>query len=87
MGNPDPTRNIADKQIDTWHPGMKQNIWELSGLFEGDIMESHEGAESRSYPSRGRVPVMAERNGVIDESLRWPGGEVPYYISKDFGES
>ncbi|XP_054258891.1 zinc metalloproteinase nas-13-like [Macrosteles quadrilineatus] len=78
-------KDAVDKHIDTWHPGMKQNIWELSGLFEGDIMEPHDEVQGRSRP-RGRVPVMAERNGVIDDSLRWPGGEVPYYISSDFDE-
>lgn len=51
---------------------MKQNIWELSGLFEGDIME----------PSS----EMSERNAVLDDSLRWPDNTVPYHISKDFGK-
>lgn len=56
---------------------MKQNIWELSGLFEGDIMDSR---------AMG-VPEMSSRNGVKDGSLRWPGGEVPYNIHSDFGKS
>ncbi|KAG8288533.1 hypothetical protein J6590_016657 [Homalodisca vitripennis] len=66
-------RSDADKLIDEWHPSMKQNIWELSGLLEGDIMEPHS--------------EMSERNAAIDETLRWPDGEVPYHISSDFDEN
>lgn len=63
---------VSDKQIDDWSPNMKQNIWELSGLHEGDIMEPmHE---------------MEARNGMRDDSLRWEGGEVPYHIHSDFGK-
>lgn len=51
---------------------MKQNIWELSGLHEGDIMEP--------------MPEMEARNGMRDDSLRWHGGEVPYHIHSDFGK-
>lgn len=68
---------VIDKHIDDWNPNMKQNIWELSGLFEGDIMDSR---------AMG-VPEMSSRNGVKDGSLRWPGGEVPYNIHSDFGKS
>ena len=49
--------------MSTWHPKMKQNIWELSGLFEGDIMES----EPTELQEKG-----IERNAVIDETLLWP---------------
>lgn len=54
----------------------KQNIWELSGLLEGDIMEDYDAA-----------PPEVERNAVRDYSAKWPGGVVPYHISDDFGES
>lgn len=55
---------------------MKQNIWELSGLFEGDIMEAEPEPERRE----------SQRNAVLDETLRWPDAVVPYYISSEFGK-
>ncbi|XP_066601246.1 seminal metalloprotease 1 [Prorops nasuta] len=45
-------------------------IWELSGLYEGDIMIH---PESPHY----------EKNGVLDSTMRWHGGVVPYYIVED----
>lgn len=69
---------FPDKQVSNWHPKMKQNIWELSGLFEGDIME----AEPEEIHEKG-----IERNAVIDETLLWPEATVPYYISSDFGNT
>lgn len=59
--------------MNDWHPNDKQNIWELSGLHEGDIMEEEESQQ-------------LARNAVLDETKRWPGAVVPYYISKEFGK-
>lgn len=67
---------ISDRRISSWHPKMKQNIWELSGLFEGDIMEAEPQPERRE----------SQRNAVLDETLRWPDALVPYYISSEFGK-
>lgn len=44
------------------------NIWEESGLFEGDIM---------TYGG-----LM--RNGISSEERRWPNATVPYYIDDSF---
>uniref|UniRef100_A0A1B6F4X2 Metalloendopeptidase n=1 Tax=Cuerna arida TaxID=1464854 RepID=A0A1B6F4X2_9HEMI len=55
---------------DEWHPDPEQNIWELSGLFEGDIIEDDENSPSR--------------NGLLNISSRWPGGVVPFEISSKY---
>lgn len=55
-----------------WKSNDKQNVWELSGLFEGDIILNNE---------------KATRNGVIDAATRWPNGTIPYLIrDNDFGK-
>lgn len=41
-------------------------------MWEGDIMPNSENE------------IM--RNGLMDETMRWPGGVVPFYIQEeDFG--
>ncbi|XP_058817724.1 low choriolytic enzyme-like [Topomyia yanbarensis] len=45
----------------------EQNLWEWSGLFEGDILLD---------PSNGR-------NVILDETKRWPKGIVPVYIAEN----
>ncbi|XP_014240061.1 zinc metalloproteinase nas-13 [Cimex lectularius] len=60
------------REIDEWSPSDKRNIWELSGLFEGDIMTDGSNEVSR--------------NALRDSSAKWPGGVVPYHISDDFDE-
>lgn len=49
-------------------------MWELSGLYEGDIMldTAEDGA----------------KNGLVNAAFRWSAGVVPYYIKEeDFGNS
>ncbi|XP_006557885.2 zinc metalloproteinase nas-13 isoform X2 [Apis mellifera] len=59
-------------RIKSWRKTDKQNIWELSGLYEGDIMTTEEDEI---------------KNGLIKTAFRWPGGVVPYYIKEeDFDE-
>ena len=60
------------ERIRSWTEKEKQNIWELSGLYEGDIMIHSEENDVK--------------NGLINKMFRWPGGIVPYYIKEgDFG--
>ncbi|KAF6203953.1 hypothetical protein GE061_002291 [Apolygus lucorum] len=54
-----------------WSPDDKQNIWELSGLDEGDIMTDSE---------------ETSRNAVREAESKWPGGVVPYHISDEFDD-
>ncbi|RZF42637.1 hypothetical protein LSTR_LSTR001432 [Laodelphax striatellus] len=64
----------VDRAIASWHPSRnKQNVWELSGLYEGDIMMPSSSGES-------------ERNAILDDTLRWHEGVVPYHISDDFDD-
>ncbi|XP_065336689.1 zinc metalloproteinase nas-14-like [Cloeon dipterum] len=53
------TRNLQD-----WHIDDDGNQWELSGLKEGDIMESN---------NRGR-------NVVRSNKINWPNGVIPYIL-------
>ena len=55
--------------MQNWKPEDKQNIWELSGLYEGDIMLT--------------APEIANKNGLLSDRLRWPDGIVPFYIEED----
>jgi hypothetical protein len=62
---------LADS-INSWRPSDAQNVWELSGLHEGDIMIH---PDSPSW-----------KNGLLDATARWPAGVVPYFIEEnDFG--
>ena len=64
---------IADR-IRSWTEQEKQHLWELSGLYEGDIMLV-EGKD-------------LSKNGLVNSAFRWPAGIVPYYIKEeDFGDS
>ncbi|KAK2583322.1 hypothetical protein KPH14_009324 [Odynerus spinipes] len=58
------------RRINSWKPEDPQNIWELSGLYQGDIMLSPDGQ-------------AGHRNGLLDTATRWPNGIVPYYIEED----
>ncbi|XP_076242211.1 seminal metalloprotease 1 [Calliopsis andreniformis] len=63
---------IANR-IKSWTDEDKQNIWELSGLYEGDIMLTEEKDSSK--------------NGLVKIASRWPRGIIPYYIQEeDFDE-
>ncbi|XP_011693660.1 PREDICTED: astacin isoform X1 [Wasmannia auropunctata] len=55
--------------IKSWSPNNLENVWELSGLHEGDIM---------IHPDS---PTW--KNGLLDATARWPGGVVPYFIQED----
>ncbi|KAK9503994.1 hypothetical protein O3M35_010442 [Rhynocoris fuscipes] len=46
------------KEIDGWTPMDKQNIWELSGLLEGDIMEDVERNAVRDYSAKWQGGVV-----------------------------
>lgn len=59
---------ILVKDFKAWRPDDGTNIWELSGLFQGDIM---------SYEND------VVRHGVLNDSLRWNHGIVPYEIVED----
>ncbi|XP_059469225.1 zinc metalloproteinase nas-14-like [Neocloeon triangulifer] len=48
----------------SWHPYDVGHPWELSGLLEGDIMES---------PEKGR-------NVIRSKEASWPGGVIPYVM-------
>ncbi|XP_008558455.1 seminal metalloprotease 1 [Microplitis demolitor] len=56
------------KRVNQWSANDKENVWELSGLFEGDIMPN----------SDSKI-----RNGLVDETMRWPNGSIPIYIKRD----
>ncbi|XP_012282356.1 zinc metalloproteinase nas-15 [Orussus abietinus] len=61
------------ERLRSWTPSEKGNLWELSGLDEGDIMFHPDSPFSK--------------NGLLNETARWPEGVVPYYIQeKDFDE-
>lgn len=47
------------------------SYWEKSGLYQGDIM----------------IYETIQRNGLLDETKRWPNATVPFYIEEgDFSE-
>ncbi|KAI4481328.1 hypothetical protein M0804_009448 [Polistes exclamans] len=63
------------RRINSWKPEDPENVWELSGLYQGDIMLplNHKGSN---------------RNGLLDTTTRWPNATVPYYIEEeDFDRS
>ena len=56
--------------IANWHP-KQGNVWELSGLFEGDIM----------------AVDGIRKNALLDKRSRWKDAIIPYQIEKDdFGK-
>lgn len=56
-----------EKSMDAWSDESEQNLWELSGLYQGDIM----------------VQKKLDRNGIIGPELRWTNSTVPFYIEED----
>ncbi|XP_058450595.1 low choriolytic enzyme-like [Malaya genurostris] len=54
-------------QIDALDDDAEVNPWELSGLFEGDIL----------------LDSQQVRNGILNESARWTEATVPYYIDEE----
>ncbi|XP_065091620.1 low choriolytic enzyme-like [Ochlerotatus camptorhynchus] len=60
-------RSRIATQIEELADDGEVNPWELSGLYEGDmLLDSHQA-----------------RNGILNETMRWPNGTVPYYIEDD----
>jgi hypothetical protein len=55
-----------------------QNVWELSGQFEGDIVLSE------GQLKNGLIEVV--KNGLIDTTFRWPNKTVSYCIDDVFSE-
>lgn len=54
-----------------WNDNHEDQLWEHSGLFEGDIMLHREYL----------------RNGLLNEKSTWPDATVPFYIdSQDFSK-
>ncbi|XP_053690798.1 seminal metalloprotease 1-like [Sabethes cyaneus] len=66
---PHDTREAARiaARIDELDDEDEANPWELSGLFEGDIL----------------LDPYHSRNGLRNETMRWTDGIVPYYIKDD----
>ncbi|XP_033220934.1 astacin-like [Belonocnema kinseyi] len=62
-------RETIAKRLKAWKPEDKQNIWELSGLHEGDII----------LPA----PGLANKNGLLNDNLRWTDGVVPYFLKEE----
>lgn len=60
----------ADADIKAWDPKQGTNIWELSGLFEGDIMLHKKKSMTK--------------NGLVDMAARWNAATIPYYIDDSF---
>lgn len=63
---------LLESEIESWNARDGSNVWEHSGLFEGDIM-------LYDNPPRGK-------NGLIDTASRWKGAIVPYYLDDSFSE-
>lgn len=60
-------RSRIAAQIEELSDDGDVNPWELSGLYEGDmLLDSHQS-----------------RNGILNETMRWPNATVPYYIEDD----
>ncbi|CAK9827888.1 Zinc metalloproteinase nas-14 [Anthophora retusa] len=62
--------NIANR-VSSWKKTDKENVWELSGLHEGDIMLADDDED------------IGTQNGIVNTKYRWTDGVVPYYIKKE----
>lgn len=51
-----------------WDENNDDNIWEHTGLFEGDIM----------------IYSADQKNGIIDPKRHWPNATIPFYIDEEF---
>ncbi|XP_015513398.1 zinc metalloproteinase nas-13 [Neodiprion pinetum] len=60
--------NDTGRKVAEWHEQMEINPEELGEYAEGDIL----------------FPEGMGRNGLKSETMRWPGGVVPYMISPYF---
>lgn len=64
--------NVKAEEIAKWTPEDGTNLWEHSGLFEGDIMVYHSS--------------QLNKNGLLNEAKYWPEATVPYYIDDSFSK-
>ncbi|XP_059469224.1 hatching enzyme 1.2-like [Neocloeon triangulifer] len=62
---PDHDEKVIHERIRNWNPNHGSNIWELSGLKEGDIME----------PKRNKG-----KNVVKSRKINWPNGIIPFSL-------
>ncbi|XP_058788816.1 zinc metalloproteinase nas-13-like [Phymastichus coffea] len=60
-------RKKIEEKMNKWKPEDDNYIWELSGLYEGDMM--------------GISKVG--KNGILDVAKRWPDAVIPYHIEED----
>jgi len=63
-------RSNAAGVVSSWTPADPANVWELSGLREGDIMEDGPRA----------------RNVVSDPQTLWKGATIPYILEPMFSK-
>ncbi|CAB3369744.1 Hypothetical predicted protein [Cloeon dipterum] len=61
---PNYNHDAVSRSIASWKPGSGRNIWELSGLREGDIMDSADKG----------------RNVIIDPKNNWPNNTMVYRL-------
>ncbi|XP_034945871.1 zinc metalloproteinase nas-13 isoform X2 [Chelonus insularis] len=59
------------KDINHWSDNDSLNVWELSGLFEGDIVINDVDTN-----------VIA-KNGLVNKTMQWTYGIIPYMINSD----
>ncbi|XP_059491012.1 zinc metalloproteinase nas-14-like [Neocloeon triangulifer] len=62
---PNYNREAVSRRIASWRPKSGRNIWELSGLREGDIMDQ---------------PGDKGRNVIIDPKYNWPNNTMVYRL-------
>lgn len=58
-----------------------QNIEELSGQFEGDMVLTSEQEQMADGVK------VSERTGLIDTNYRWPDNVVPYELNEIFSQA
>ncbi|KAF4524240.1 hypothetical protein B566_EDAN008786 [Ephemera danica] len=61
-------------RIASWSPLERNNVWELSGLHEGDIMQDNR-------------PGPAGRNAMRDPESLWTDATIPYILEPTFLDS
>ncbi|XP_059488379.1 zinc metalloproteinase nas-14-like [Neocloeon triangulifer] len=69
--SPDYKANLIAGIVSTWNPNDATNVWELSGLKEGDIMED----------------APRSRNVVSDPETLWKDATIPYILEPMFNDA
>lgn len=59
---------------------------ELAGLFEGDIILTEKDHAEGYRNVTTDDEDGNKKNAIIRETLKWPGGVIPYFISAQFGK-